>query len=61
MKKYEFSENELTEKAFSVYSNSSFQFWKEGDRFYAGCNPNEEPFEVGDLADVEEFLSQFAD
>lgn len=28
MKKYEFS-NELTEKAFSVYSNSSLTFWTD--------------------------------
>ena len=61
MKKYEFREWELSEQAFDVYSNSSFQFWRDGDRFFVGDNPNDKPSEVGDLADVEEFLLQFAE
>ena len=32
MEKYEFSgSGELTEKAFRVYSDSSFAFWKDGE------------------------------
>ena len=32
MNKYEFNKNELTEKAFTVYSDSSFAFWKKCKR-----------------------------
>ena len=43
MKKYEFTgTNELTRKAFEVYSDSSFTFWKDGDNFYYSDNPNSE-------------------
>ena len=37
MKKYEFSEHELTANAFTVYSDSSFTFWVDnnGDFFYS--------------------------
>lgn len=46
MKRYEFTgTNELTEKAFQVYSD----------------NPNSEKVELGTLEDVNEFLEQFAD
>lgn len=35
MKKYEFTgKSELTERAFEVYNNSSFTFWKEGESFF---------------------------
>lgn len=62
MKKYEFTgTNELTKKAFTVYSDSSFTFWKDGDRFYCSDNPNSEKVELGTVADVIEFLEQFAD
>lgn len=62
MKKYEFSgTNELTEKAFRVYSNSSFTFWKDGDTFYYSDNSNSEKVELGTLEDVNEFLEQFAE
>lgn len=62
MKRYEFTgTNELTEKAFWVYSNSSFTFWKDGDTFYYSDNPNSEKGELGTLEDVNEFLEQFAE
>ena len=62
MKKYEFTgTKELTEKAFQVYSNSSFTFWKDGDTFYYSDNPNSEKVELGTLEDVNEFLEQFAE
>ncbi len=62
MKIYEFTgTNELTEKAFQVYSDSSFTFWKEGDNFYYSDNPSSEKVELGSLEDVNEFLEQFAD
>lgn len=62
MKKYEFTgTNELTEKAFQVYSDSSFTFWKNGDTFFYSDNLNSEKVELGSLEDVNEFLEQFAD
>lgn len=62
MKKYEFSgTDELTEKAFQVYSDSSFTFWKDSDNFYYSDNPNSEKVELGTLEGVNEFLEQFAD
>ena len=62
MKKYEFTgTNELTEKAFQVYSDSSFTFWKNGDTFFYSDNLNSEKVEVGSMEDVNEFLEQFAD
>ena len=62
MKRYEFTgTNELTEKAFQVYSDSSFTFWKDGETFFYRDNPNSEKVELGTLEDVNEFLQQFAE
>lgn len=62
MKKYEFTgTNELTEKAFEAYSNSSFTFWKDEDTFFYSDNPSSEKVKLGTLANVNEFLEQFAD
>lgn len=62
MKRYEFTgTNELTKKAFQVYSDSSFTFWKEGDNFYYSDNPSSEKVELGSLEDVNEFLEQLED
>ena len=62
MKIYEFTgTNELTEKAFQVYSDSSFTFWKDGETFFYSDNPNSEKVELGSLEDVNEFLEQFVD
>lgn len=60
MRKYEFT-NELTEKAFNVYSNSDFTFYKEKDTFFVADNQNSEPRELGTLEDVEEYLLIFAE
>lgn len=60
MKRYEFTD-ELTEKAFAVYSDSSFAFWKDGDTFFYSDNPNSTKIELGTLEDVNEFLEQFAE
>ena len=62
MKRYEFTgTNELTEKAFQVYSDSSFTFWKDGETFFYRDNPTSEKEELGTLEDVNEFLQQFAE
>lgn len=62
MKKYEFNKSELSEKAFEVYSDSSFTFWTDAaGTFYRSDNPNGERVECGTFEDVNEFLEQFAD
>lgn len=62
MKKHEFTgTNELTEKAFKVYSNSDFTFWVDGNTFFYSDNPNSQKVELGTLKDVNEFLESFAE
>lgn len=62
MEKYEFTgTNELTEKAFQVYSDSSFTFWKDRETFFYSDNPNSQKIELGTLEDVNEFLESFAE
>lgn len=61
MKKYEFNKSELTEKAFAVYCDSSFTFWKDAaGTFYRSDNPNSEKVECGSVEDVNTFLEMFA-
>lgn len=60
MKRYEFDETELTKKAFRVYCDSDFEFYKNGETFYTGYNSKDKPFEVGTIEDVNEFLEEFA-
>lgn len=61
MKKYEFT-NELTEKAFKVYSDSSFIFWVDNNGgFFYSDNPQSEKVELGTLQDVINFLESFAE
>ena len=59
MKKHEFTNGELTEKAMEVYSNSSFTFWEDGNSFYYSDSPKSEKVELGNLDDVNEFLEYF--
>jgi|GEM_PF-1521992 len=62
LKRYEFTDShELSEEAFRVYSDSSFAFYKSGDAFYVADNSSDEPWELGTLEDVEEYLLVFAD
>lgn len=62
MKRYEFTgTNDLTEKAFAVYSDSSFTFWKDAETFFYSDNPSSEKVKLGTLEDVNEFLESFAE
>lgn len=64
MKRYEFTgTNELTEKAFDVYSNSDFAFYKDNaGMFWKADNQNANPdTEIGTIRDVIDFLEQFAE
>ena len=61
MERYELTgTGELTEKSFEVYSNSDIVFYTEDGEFYAGMNKKEQPFHVGNIADVIEFLEALA-
>lgn len=52
----------ISEKAFEIYSNSSFSFYRDGDEYYyhAMNNATRQPIEnltyIGSIEDVEEFL-----
>ena len=60
---HEFRENELSEKAFYIYSNSDFVFYydERNCAFNVADNKNSTLHMVGNgtLCDVEEFLLQF--
>jgi hypothetical protein len=61
MERYVFTgTGELTEKAFEVYSDSDIVFYTEDGEFYAGMNRKEQPFYVGNIADVIELLETLA-
>ena len=50
------------EKAYEVYSNSDFCFWKDArGTFYYSDNVKSEKIELGDMATVERFLLEFAE
>jgi hypothetical protein len=52
MTRYEFTTDELTKKAFAVYSDSSFTFWKDGDVFFYSDNPNSSKVKIGTFRTV---------
>lgn len=51
MTRYEFTTDELTKKAFAMYSDSNFIFWKDGDTFFYSDNPKSQKVELGTLED----------
>ena len=61
MKRYEFSENELSPVAFGVYSNISFVFWKVNDTYLYSDGDRDIPVMLGDLDAVNELLEFFAE
>ena len=61
MKRVEFREYDLTEKAFEVYSNSDFAFWKDRTgKYYVADNQKADPHELGTIDDVNDFLEAFS-
>lgn len=62
-RKVEFTHHDFCPKAFEVYSNSSFTFYKYigEDCYLVADKPNSWPYEIGTLKDVEEYLLEFAD
>ena len=62
MTKYDFTGiGELSEKAFNIYSNNDFTFYKDGDIFYGAYDSSESPFVLGNIENVENFLIQFSE
>lgn len=62
MKQYQFREWEFSEKAYDVYCNSSFVFYRDGVSFYLAENQACLPLlSFSSKRDVEEFLLEFAD
>lgn len=55
----EFSPEELSERAFQIYSDSDITFYEKDGSFWYDLNQSEDPVELGALADVEEFLLSF--
>lgn len=60
MKRYEFSEKELSPVAFDVYSNSSFVFRKENGVFFVSVGERDRVVAIGYLEAVNDFLESFA-
>lgn len=60
-KKIQFMPYELSEKAFEIYSNSDFTFYKyiDDDCYLCAENNTAFPYEIGTLKDVEEYLLMF--
>lgn len=61
MERIYFDDNDLSERAYSVYINSDLTFYREEKSgvYYAGLNPKEDPVEIGNLPDVEKYLISF--
>lgn len=62
LKQHEFTPYDLTNKAYGVYSDSSFTFYcdSKGNYYYAD-NPNSNPMELGNINKVNQFLESWAD
>lgn len=58
--RYEFCGWDISKKAYEVYSNSDFAFYKHKDTFFVADNQSDLAYEIGTLKGVEEFLLQFA-
>ena len=61
--KTQFTNYDLNEKAFKVYSTSGFTFYKYNDEecYLMAENRCAFPFEIGTLKDVEDYLLQFCE
>ena len=62
-KKVQFTNYDLTEKAFEVYLMSDFVFYKYNDEecYLMAENNHSYPYEIGTLKDVEEYLLEYAE
>lgn len=60
-KKIQFTNYDLNEKAFKVYSTSDFTFYKYYDEecYLIAENNQSKPYEIGTKKDVEDYLMEF--
>lgn len=58
--KYQFKEGEISEKAFAVFQDCSFDFYKLGETFYWSIKNENMANKIGTLEETEKFLLQFA-
>ena len=60
-KKVQFTNYDLSEMAFKMYSTSDFEFYKylDEDCYLVAENDRNSPCEIGTLKDVEDYLLQF--
>lgn len=63
MKRYEFDKSQLNEKAFAIYSDSSFVFYQDHDgAFWVAENLKTASVqEIGNIEKVNDFLESFED
>lgn len=62
-KKIQLFEHEVSEKAFKLYSDSSFEIYKyvDEDIYLVAVNKFDRPQEVGTLKDVDKYLLSWVD
>lgn len=61
MKRREMRSNEMSDKAFEVYSNSDFVVWQDGLDYFVSDTERSEKFFVGNLRSVTEFFESFVE
>lgn len=62
MKRYELRPGELSDQAFSIYSDSDMALWQSPDGvFYWALNSLDDPVPVGALEDIEALLTALSD
>lgn len=56
LKHYDISDDEVSERAFEIYSDSSFEFQVNFDGVFFVKFPGERAIEIGTIEDVDRYL-----
>lgn len=56
LKHYDISDDEVSERAFEIYSDSSFEFQVNFDGVFFVKDPGERAIEIGTIEDVDRYL-----
>ena len=59
LKHYDISDDEVSERAFEIYSDSSFEFQVNMDSVFYVKYPGERAIEIGTIEDVDRYLLSF--
>ena len=59
--KKEFRPEELSQKAYIIYSNSDFVFYQDGEKYYYADNNRDNPSELGTIESVNDFLESMSE